>query len=49
MTQWKVKMSRPGGGSQVFVVYVFAGTPDMARRTAEAQNPGYSAQAVSRA
>ncbi len=47
--QWKVKMGRPGGGSGTFVVYVYAGTPDQARRSAEAQNPGYKAQAVSRA
>ena len=30
-------------------VVVVAGTPDQARRSAEAQNPGYKAQAVRRA
>jgi hypothetical protein len=48
MPQWEVKMSRPGGGSGTFVVYVHAGSPDLARRSAEAQNPGYSAQSVRR-
>jgi hypothetical protein len=49
MPQWEVKMGRPGGGSGTFVIYVYAGTPDQARQTAEAQNPGYKAQAVRRA
>ena len=49
MPLWEVKMGRPGGGSGTFVVHVHAGTPDQARRTAEAQNPGYSAQSVRRA
>ena len=49
MPQWEVKMGRAGGGSGTFVVYVHAWTPDQARRSAEAQNPGYSAQAVKRA
>lgn len=49
MPQWEVKMSRPGGGSGTFLVYVHASTPDQARRAAEAQNPGYKAQAVRRA
>jgi len=49
MPMWEVKMGRPGGGSGTFVVYVHAGTPDQARRSAEAQNPGYKAQAVRRA
>lgn len=48
MPQWEVKMGRPGGGSGTFVIVVFAGTPDQARRAAEAQNPGYKAQAVRR-
>jgi hypothetical protein len=46
--QWEVKMGRPGGGSGTFVVVVHASTPDQARRSAEAQNPGYVAQAVRR-
>ena len=49
MAQWEVRMGRPGGGSGTFIVYVHAGTPDEARRAAEAQNPGYRAQAVRRA
>lgn len=49
MARYEVKMGRPGGGSGTFVVTVNAGTPDEARRAAEAQNPGYKAQAVSRA
>jgi hypothetical protein len=48
MSSWTVRMSRPGGGSGVFHVTVFAATPDEARRAAEAQNPGYRAQSVSR-
>lgn len=48
MAQWEVKMGRAGGGSGTFKVTVHAGTPDEARRAAEAQNPGYSAQAVRR-
>ena len=32
MPQWEVKMGRPGGGSGTFVIGVFAGTPDLARR-----------------
>jgi hypothetical protein len=48
MSQWEVKMGRPGGGSGTFVVIINAGTPDQARRSAEAQNPGYKAQAVRR-
>jgi hypothetical protein len=46
MPQWEVKMGK--GGSGTFLVYVYAGTPDQARRSAEAQNPGYKAQAVRR-
>lgn len=46
MAKFEVKMGRPGGGSGTFVVVVNAGTPDQARRSAEAQNPGYKAQAV---
>lgn len=48
MPMWEVKMGRPGGGSPTFLTYVHAGTPDQARRSAEAQNPGYKAQAVRR-
>ena len=48
MAKFEVKMSRPGGGSGTFVIVVHAGTPDEARRSAEAQNPGYSAQSVQR-
>jgi hypothetical protein len=48
MAQWEVTMSRAGGGSGVFKVTVHAGTPDQARDSAEAQNPGYVAQAVRR-
>lgn len=46
MAKFEVKMGRAGGGSGTFVVVVNAGTPDQARRSAEAQNPGYVAQAV---
>lgn len=49
MPEYIVKMGRAGGGSPTFEVRVFAGTPDMARRAAEAQNPGYVAQAARRA
>lgn len=48
MSQWEVKMGRPGGGSPTFVVLVYAGSPDMARTSAQAQNPGYKAQSVRR-
>ena len=48
MPQWEVKMGRPGGGSGTFIIYVYAGPPDQARSAAEAQNPGYKAQAVRR-
>jgi hypothetical protein len=48
MPMWEVKMNRAGGGSGTFVVVVHAATPDGARRTAEAQNPGFKPQAVSR-
>ncbi|MNV02837.1 hypothetical protein D3C71_930770 [compost metagenome] len=48
MATYEVKMGRPGGGSSTFVVTVHAGTPDQARSTAEAQNPGYKAQSVYR-
>jgi hypothetical protein len=48
MPLWEVKMGRPGGGSSTFIVNVHAGTPDEARRAAEAQNPGYRAQSVRR-
>lgn len=48
MAMWKVKMSRPGGGSGVFEITIFASTPDEARRIAAAQYPGYKAMAVSR-
>ncbi len=46
MAKFEVKLGRPGGGSGTFVIVVNAGTPDEARRAAEAQNPGYSAQSV---
>ena len=46
MASWEVTMGR--GGSGTFKVVVHAGTPDEARRAAEAQNPGYNAQAVRR-
>ena len=48
MASWEVTMGRKGGGSGTFKVVVNAGTPDQARRAAEAQNPGFSAQAVRR-
>lgn len=48
MPQYEVRMGRPGGGSGTFLVYVHAGSPDQARQSAEAQNPGYKAQAVRR-
>lgn len=48
MPQWEVRMGRKGGGSGSFVVIVFAGTDQQARRSAEAQNPGYVAHAVRR-
>lgn len=48
MATYEVKMGRPGGGSGAYVVTVHASTPDQARRTAEAQNPGYKAQSVYR-
>ena len=46
MQSFEVTMSRPGGGSGICKVIIHAATPDMARRTAEHQNPGYAAQAV---
>ena len=46
MQTFEVTMSRPGGGSGTFKATVPAPTPDMARRTAEHQYPGYAAQAV---
>ena len=46
MRTFEVTMGRPGGGSGTFKVVVHASTPDMARRTAEHQNPGYAAHAV---
>lgn len=49
MAPYIVTMSRPGGGSGTFKVQVHASTPDEARRIAENQNAGYSAQAVQRA
>lgn len=48
MAQWEVRMGRKGGGSATFVVLVFADTDSQARRSAEAQNPGYVAQSVRR-
>lgn len=46
MQTYEVRLGRAGGGSATFTVMVTAGTPDMARRAAEAQNPGYKALAV---
>ena len=46
MASWEVTMGR--GGSGTFKVVVNASTPDEARRTAQAQNPEYKAQAVRR-
>lgn len=48
MASWEVTMGGKGGGTGTFKVVVNAGTPDQARRAAEAQNPEYSAQAVRR-
>lgn len=48
MATYEVKMGRPSGGSGTFVVRVNAGTPDQARHSAEAQNPGYKSQSVYR-
>jgi hypothetical protein len=48
MPQWEVRMARAGGGSGTFATLIHAATPDEARRAAEAQNPGYKAQAVRR-
>jgi hypothetical protein len=48
MASWEVTTGRAGGGSGTFKILVHAGTPDQARRSAEAQNPGYSAHAVRR-
>lgn len=48
MAKWEVTMGRSGGGSGTFKVVVHASTPDQARRSAEAQNPGYDAHAVRR-
>ena len=48
MATWEVTMGRAGGGSGTFKVVVHASSPDQARRTAEAQNPEYSAHAVRR-
>lgn len=46
MGTYVVTMGRPGGGAGIFKVIVYALSPGMARHTAEAQYPGYSAQAV---
>lgn len=46
MALYEVRMGKPGGGGGSFWVSVNAATPDEARRAAEAQNPGYKAQAV---
>lgn len=46
--EYEVTLTRAGGGSGSFKVTVHASTPDEARRAAEHQNPGYSAQAVRR-
>lgn len=44
MRKFSVKLGK--GGSGVFEIEVNAQTPDEARRIAEAQYPGYRAQAV---
>lgn len=46
MQAFVVTLGRTGGGSSTFKVIVHAATPDMARRAAIHQNPGYAAQAV---
>jgi hypothetical protein len=46
MTMYAVRMGKAGGGAGTFVVIVYALTPAMARHTAVAQYPDYSAQAV---
>lgn len=46
MGTYVVTMGRPGGGAGTFKVIVYGLTPGMARHSAEAQYPGYSAQAV---
>ena len=46
MQTFEVTMGRPGGGSGTFKAMIHAATQDIARRTAERQNPSYSAQAV---
>lgn len=46
MNTYSVTLGRPGGGSSTFTVIVYGLTPAMARTTAEAQYPGYSAHAV---
>lgn len=48
MAPFLVTMARPGSGSGVFKIEVRASTPDEARRIAENQYSGYSAQAVQR-
>ena len=46
MRAFEVTLSRAGAGSGTFKVVIYAATPDMARRNAELQNSGYSAQSV---
>lgn len=46
MQTYSVTMGRPGGGSASFKVIVFALSPGMARATAQAQYPSFSAHAV---
>lgn len=43
---YEVKLGRPGGGSVVFSIVIPAGSPDIARRIAMQQFPGYSVRAV---
>lgn len=46
MKGYVVTMGRPGGGAGTFSLVIWALTPDMARRTASAQYPGFSAHSV---
>lgn len=46
MVAFEVTLGRKGGGSGTFKVVVHAATPDMARHTAQFQNPGYVVQSV---
>ena len=46
MATYIVTMGRPGGGAGTFRITISGLTPDMARKTATAQFPGYSVQSV---